>query len=66
MDYCNVKANSMNKNKCQRIVGLLGQFCNPIRLNLLCALSQKSYTIKDLAKVTGAKLNNVSQHVKLM
>ena len=56
----------MKNFKCQRVAGLLGQFCNPLRINMLCILSQKSCTVKELAKLTKSKLNNISQHLKMM
>ena len=56
----------MKSLRCQRIARLLGQFCNPLRINLLCILSHKSGTIKELAKLTGAELSNISQHLKIM
>jgi len=52
--------------KCQRVASLLSQFCNPLRINLLCILSQKDCTVKELATLSGAKLNNISQHLKMM
>ena len=56
----------MKNFECQKVARLLSQFCNPLRINLLCILSQDNCTIKELAKLTGAKLNNISQHLKMM
>ena len=56
----------MNSHKCKRVAGLLSQFCNPVRMNILCILSQGSCTVKELAEYTGARLSNVSQHLKMM
>ena len=56
----------MNNSKCRRVVNVLGQLCNPVRINVLCALSQGSCTVNELAKRSGTKLNNVSQHLKML
>ena len=56
----------MRADKCKRVTALLGQCCSPLRLGILCILSAGDRTIKELAELSGAKVNNVSQHLKMM
>lgn len=56
----------MKKIQCSRMASLLGQLCNPIRMNIICILSDGECNVNEIVEFTGAKLSNISQHLKLM
>ena len=45
---------------------MLSIMSNPVRFHILCALERDSFSVSELVELTGGKLSNVSQQLKMM
>lgn len=61
----NLKKRFMDK-RCTHIEQLMSIMSNPVRFHILCALNFESFTVTDLVELTGAKMSNISQQLKMM
>jgi DNA-binding transcriptional ArsR family regulator len=52
--------------RCAQVEQLLSVMSNPLRFHLFCALSEAEFSVSELVEVTGAKLSNLSQQLKIM
>jgi len=56
----------MDEFECDQMAAFFSIFSNPTRLRIFCALQDGPKAVSDLAEQTGATLQNVSQHLRLM
>lgn len=59
-------AEHMTEGECSEVAALFSIFANPTRLKLFCALQDGPKTVSELAEASGASMQNVSQHLRLM
>lgn len=52
--------------RCSRAMQLLSVMANPVRIHILCALTEQSFTVGELVDICSATLSNVSQQLKMM
>ena len=55
-----------DENKCTQVERMLSIMANPVRFHILCALVRESFSVSELVELTGGKLSNVSQQLKMM
>ena len=51
---------------CHLVRDFVAHFANPVRLRLLCALSDGPATVGELVALTGVRQSTVSQHLNLL
>ena len=56
----------MDDNTCKLVAEFFSVYSNQIRMNILCALRTGPKTVSELAEYTGASMQNVSQHLRVM
>ena len=52
--------------RCLKVERMLSIMSNPVRFHILCALERDSFSVSELVELTGGKLSNVSQQLKMM
>ncbi len=55
-----------DEDRCLRVERMLSIMSNPVRFHILCALERESFSVSELVELTGGKLSNVSQQLKMM
>ncbi|MBL7005881.1 MAG: winged helix-turn-helix transcriptional regulator [Spirochaetia bacterium] len=55
-----------DEDRCSRVERMLSIMSNPVRFHILCALERESFSVSELVELTGGKLSNVSQQLKMM
>ncbi len=55
-----------DRNRCSLVEHMLSMMANPIRFHLLCALEKHPFSVSELVELSGSKLSNVSQQLKMM
>ncbi len=56
----------MTTSECEQVAAFFTVFANSTRMRILCALEDGPKTVTELAERTGASVQNVSQHLRLM
>jgi DNA-binding transcriptional ArsR family regulator len=56
----------MINKKCQKVSRALSLISSPLRIGIICALSDGEKTVSELVKYTEAASNNLSQHIKIL
>ena len=51
---------------CHLVRDFVAHFANPVRLRILCALSDGSATVSELVELTEVRQSTVSQHLNLL
>ncbi len=57
---------AFDRNRCSLVEHMLSMMANPIRFHLLCALEKHPFSVSELVELSGSKLSNVSQQLKMM
>ncbi len=55
-----------DETRCLQVERMLSIMSNPVRFHILCALARASFSVSELVELTGGKLSNVSQQLKMM
>ncbi|MCF7953986.1 MAG: metalloregulator ArsR/SmtB family transcription factor [Spirochaetales bacterium] len=55
-----------SEDRCSQVARMMSIMSNPIRFHILCALSFEPFTVSELVELSGARLSNVSQQLKMM
>ena len=55
-----------DEDRCSQVERMLSIMSNPVRFHILCALARESFSVSELVELTGGKLSNVSQQLKMM
>jgi len=59
-------AEQMDDAACKLVAEFFAVYAHPIRISILCALSQGPKTVTELANHANVTLQNVSQHLRIM
>ena len=52
--------------RCSRVMHLINIIANPVRIHILCALTQQPFSVTELVEIADSTLSNVSQQLKMM
>lgn len=55
-----------DEERCSQVERMLSIMSNPVRFHILCALARETFSVSELVELTGGKLSNVSQQLKMM
>ncbi len=55
-----------DRNRCSQVENMLSIMSNPVRFHILCALDKASFSVSELMSLSGSRVSNVSQQLKMM
>ena len=61
-----IQARFADEGKCSHVLNMFSLFSNPVRFRILCTLSEGDFSVQEIVEITGGKISNVSQQLKML